>query len=271
MFEKKKKNLLEMMNSFAERDVCVAFSGGVDSSILLKLACDSAMRHHTTVYAVTFETNLHPQADLAIAKKVAMETGAKHIVLEVNEFDNPDILKNPVNRCFLCKKMLFTKLLDFAADKKINCVIEGTNEDDLHVFRPGLQAVRELKVHSPLAEAGLTKQEVRCLAEEYGLSVSKRPSAPCLATRLPYDTVIDPEVLHMIDLGEQFLKDMGFNQVRIRQHGDITRIEVSRESFASVADTSDVICRRLQEIGFRYITMDLQGFRSGSMDEYLQK
>ncbi|MDD3277875.1 MAG: ATP-dependent sacrificial sulfur transferase LarE [Lachnospiraceae bacterium] len=269
MFEAKKERLLHKIESFAEKDVCVAFSGGVDSSLLLKLAVDAARKKGTTVYAVTFETSLHPKADLGIAKQVAAQIGASHVVLEVNEFDDPGILQNPVNRCYLCKKMLFTKLIDFAGKQGTDCVMEGTNADDLLVYRPGLQAVRELQVQSPLADTAFTKEEVRRLAAEYEITVSGRPSAPCLATRIPYGTVLNPEVLERIDRGEMYLKTLGFAQVRIRQHGDITRIEVPASQFEEVVTQAESICSSLEKLGFRYLTLDLKGFRSGSMDEYL--
>lgn len=265
----KQNQLLENLNQWAKEDVCVAFSGGVDSSLLLHLAVQAANRHGTKVYAATFQTELHPQADLDIAKKVAADAGAIHVIMEVDEFEDDRILENPVNRCYLCKKLLFTNLINFAKEKGIHTVYEGTNADDLKVYRPGLQAVKEMGVYSPLAMAGLTKEEVRSWAEECGISVSRRPSAPCLATRLPYGTRIEKSLLERIDAGEEYLKELGFPNVRIRQHGDISRIEVEKKDFPAVMDQGDEIVAKLKELGLRYITLDLQGFRSGSMDEYL--
>lgn len=268
-FARKQEQLLEMIKEWAGEDICLAFSGGVDSSLLLALAAGEASRRGTKVYAVTFQTELHPQADLEIAARVAAGAGAEHVVIRVDEFEDPRITENPVNRCYLCKKLLFSRLLEFAREKGIHTVLEGTNHDDLSVYRPGLRAVRELGVKSPLAMCGMTKQEVRELAKRCGLSVAGRPSSPCLATRLPYGAKIERELLGRIDRGEEYLKSLGFSNVRIRQHGNITRIEVDRESFPAVAAHAEKICRELQNMGMRYITLDLQGFRSGSMDEYL--
>lgn len=263
----KQKRLLEHLNQWTKEDICVAFSGGVDSSLLLYLAVKAARQHNTEVYAVTFQTELHPQADLPVATRVAADAGARHVVMEVDEFEDDRILENPVNRCYLCKKLLFTKLIKFAEEKGIHTVMDGTNADDLNVYRPGLQAVKEMGVFSPLAMAGLTKEEVRSWAGECGISVSRRPSAPCLATRLPYGTRIDKSLLKRIDSGEEYLKSLGFSNVRIRQHGDISRIEVEKKEFAAILEHSEEIIKNLKELGFRYITLDLQGFRSGSMDE----
>ena len=174
--EEKKARLLALMEEYGRQDVCLAFSGGVDSSLLLKLAADSAAAHGTTVYAVTFDSRLHPACDLENAKKVAAELGGVHVVVTVDELEMEEIRSNPPDRCYLCKKQLFGKLLEFAAEKQISLTMEGTNEDDLHVYRPGIRAVRELGVKSPLAEAGLTKAEVKALAAEYGISAASRPS-----------------------------------------------------------------------------------------------
>ena len=268
-FTRKREKLLGMIKEWAVEDICLAFSGGVDSSLLLALAAKEASRRGTKVYAVTFQTELHPQADLAIASRVAAGAGAEHVVIQVDEFEDARITKNPVNRCYLCKKLLFSRLLEFAGEKGIHTVLEGTNHDDLSVYRPGLEAVRELGVKSPLAMCGMTKQEVRAYAELCGLTVARRPSSPCLATRLPYGAKVERALLRQIDRGEEYLKTLGFSNVRIRQHGDITRIEVDRESFPAVLKHAEEICRELQRMGMRYITMDLQGFRSGSMDKYL--
>ena len=185
-YELKKQKLLSYMEQYAKEDVAVAFSGGVDSSLLLKLACQAAK--NTTVYAVTIQSELQPQNDLEIAKTVAMEMGAKHVVLTIHELQEAGIQTNPKDRCYLCKKYLFGQIRQFAAQKGITQILEGTNEEDLHKYRPGIRAIRELGIFSPLAAVGMTKEEVRTLANEYGISVANRPSAPCLATRFPYGT-----------------------------------------------------------------------------------
>lgn len=263
------KRLLNYMREVCRRDVCVAFSGGVDSSVILRAACEAAAAYGTTVYAVTFETRLHPKADLPEAKRAAAKAGAVHHVIYVNELDNPAILDNPVDRCYLCKKYLFEHLLTFAREKGVDTVLEGNNADDLQVYRPGVRAVRELGVHSPLAELGITKAQVREIAAEMGLSSANRPSSPCLATRLPYGTAISFELLERIDKGEQWMQQQGFAVVRLRVHGDILRIEIQKEQFAEFLAKSDIITAKMKELGFIYITLDMEGFRSGSMDVHI--
>lgn len=270
-YEEKRTLLYEKMTEYAKKDVCVAFSGGVDSSLLLKLAKECADKTGRKVYAVTFDTTLHPTGDLETAKKVAREIGAFHKVLLVNELEQEEIRFNPKDRCYLCKRKLFGQLLEYAKEVSAEVVLEGSNEDDLHVYRPGLRAVRELGILSPLAEAGFTKKEVRHLAGERGVSVAKRPSTPCLATRLPYGTEIKLEILEKIAAGEEFLKDAGFWVVRLRLHGEIARIEIPKEKFPEFLEKQDEIVSGLKKLGFFYITLDIQGFRSGSMDERAEK
>ena len=266
MTAEKKALLRERLEEYCKEDVCVAFSGGVDSSLVLVMACEAAAKAGTKVYAVTMDTVLHPKADLEIAKKVLERTGAVHEILTMDELAVPEMHNNPKLRCYFCKKALYTRMLDFARKKGARVLLEGSNEDDLHVYRPGLQAVKELGVISPLAECGVTKTEVRKLAAEYELPVANRPSAPCLATRLPYGTELDLELLKRIDEAENYLKKFGWRNVRLRVHGDITRLEVDAEAFIEVVEHREEIIAYLKNAGFRYVTMDLEGFRSGSMD-----
>lgn len=267
-FTEKEEKLFSIMRQYTSRDVCIAFSGGTDSSLLLKLAVECA-KGDIKIYAVTFETVLHPSCDLEIAKKVAKEMGAIHKVIFINELEDSGIRHNPVDRCYRCKKLLFEKLMDFAGEICAGEVLEGTNEDDLHVYRPGLRAVREMGVKSPLAEAGLTKQEVRSLAEKLGISVANRPAAPCLATRLPYGADLQTDMLRKIEAGETYLKQAGFPVVRLRLHENIARIEIPVSDFSSFIEKRQEITERLKQTGFSYITLDMEGFRSGSMDETL--
>lgn len=260
--------LIKEIEQMAGQDVCLAFSGGVDSSVLLKLLCDASdrMEHGGRIYAVTFQTRLHPPADVEIAGRVAEETGAVHCILQVDESENEELLNNPVNRCYLCKKYLFSRLIAFGRDKGVSLFLDGTNADDLEVYRPGLQALKELGIRSPLAEQGVTKADVRQLAEQLGLSVAARPSAPCLATRIPYGTRLDFDLFERIDQAETFLKELGYPVVRVRVHGEIVRLEVPADRLSDLAADSDLVVKKLKELGFPYITMDLEGFRSGSMD-----
>ncbi|WP_349947186.1 ATP-dependent sacrificial sulfur transferase LarE [Lacrimispora sp. BS-2] len=263
---KMKIRLEQMMADYAKEDICLAFSGGVDSSLLLKAAADAAGKTGKNVYAVTFDSRLHPSCDLEIAARVAKELGGVHKVVSVNELEQEEIRYNPVNRCYLCKKKLFQSLKDFAQEMNIPYIMDGTNEDDLHVYRPGIKALRELGIISPLAELHITKSQVKELASWYGISVASRPSAPCMATRLPYNTEIDYDILNRIGKGEEFVSSLVKGNVRLRFHNDIVRIEVDRDAMGEVMEKSKEIIFYLKELGFTYITMDLEGFRSGSMD-----
>lgn len=265
------EELRENIALLVENGLCIAFSGGVDSSVLLKIASQEAKKQNKPIFAVTFETKLHPCADVENAKKVAKEAGAIHDIIKVDELNDVDILNNPVDRCYKCKQYLFEKLVEFAEEKSLKNIIDGTNFDDLGEYRPGIKALRELGIKSPLADLKITKNKVRQYAEKMGLSVSNRPSAPCLATRLPYNTKIDFEILKQIDNGEIYLKSMGFLVNRIRLHGDVARIEIKKEQFAEFLAKNEEILQNLKEIGFVYITLDVEGFRSGSMDIYVKE
>ena len=173
--QEKEKQLAAVMDEYGKESVCLAFSGGVDSSLLLKLACAAARRHGTKVWAVTFDTMLHPVCDLENARKVAKEMDADHVVLSVDELEQEELRNNPVNRCYLCKRRLFLRLQEFAGEKGCSLLLDGTNADDLEEYRPGLAALRELGVKSPLASCGLTKKEVKALAGKYGISAASRP------------------------------------------------------------------------------------------------
>ncbi len=262
----KKEQLLLKINEYAGQNVIVAFSGGVDSTLLLKIACDMAKKEGTKVYAVSIQTRLHPMGEMEEAKKTCQELEAEHVVISIDELKEAGIMNNPVNRCYLCKKFLFLKIKDFASKLEISRILEGTNEDDLHVYRPGIKALKELGIKSPLAEAGLTKAEVRNLASEYGLKTASKPSAPCLATRFPYGTELAYEDMERVEKGEAYLKSFGLYNVRIRVYGKTARIEVDVASFAEVLAHKQDIITYLKELGFIYITLDLEGFRSGSMD-----
>ncbi|WP_279221983.1 ATP-dependent sacrificial sulfur transferase LarE [Clostridium sp. E02] len=261
-----RRQLEQAMEEYAKEDICLAFSGGVDSSLLLKAAADAAKITGNKVYAVTFDSRLHPSCDREIAARVSKELGGIHKVISVNELDQDEIRFNPENRCYLCKKKLFQTLKDFAGEKNIRYIMDGTNEDDLHVYRPGIKALRELGIISPLAHLHITKSKVKELASFYGISVASRPSAPCMATRLPYHTEIDYDILSRIGKGEEFVSALVKGNVRLRIHKDIVRIEVDQEVMGALLSNSKEIIAYLKELGFSYITMDMEGFRSGSMD-----
>ena len=270
MKEPKTEQLEAIMDELTDQDMALAFSGGVDSSLLLKMAADRAAKKGTKVWAVTFNSRLHPSCDLENARKVAGELGGIHVILEIDELKMEEIRSNPVNRCYLCKRNLFRTLMAFAKEKGVEVLAEGTNEDDLHVYRPGIQAVRELGIRSPLAEAGLTKEEVRRLAAACGISAASRPSTPCMATRLPYGARLDYEILKKIEAGEEILRRMIGGNVRLRLHGQVVRIETDPERFSLALEKREEVVRQLKELGFVYITLDLEGFRSGSRDVGLE-
>lgn len=262
----KRDQLVHKMSEYARRDVIVAFSGGVDSSLLLRMACEAAEKTGKKVYGVTVQTKLHPAGEMEEAKRTAEEIGAMHLVVTVDELEEAGIRDNPADRCYLCKRHLFRKMLEKAESMGIQTVLEGTNEDDLHVYRPGIRALKELGIISPLAEVHMSKDEVRKLAGEYGLSAASKPATPCLATRFPYGTVLTYEKMRQVEIGENYLKDLLGGNIRLRVHGDIARIEADREVFPVLMQHSKEITEYLKNLGYCYVTLDLEGFRSGSMD-----
>ncbi len=265
-YSKKRKAFLNAMGEYTKHDIAVAFSGGADSSLILKAACEEAEAYGSRVYAVTMQTELHTMEDLKTAEKVAEETGAYHIVLRINELEEAGIEMNPVNRCYLCKRLLFSRLRERVCQLGIDIILEGTNADDLKAYRPGIKAVEELGIVSPLKDAGFTKQEVRQMAAEYGISVAERPAAPCMATRFPYGTRLTKEKMLAAATGEAYIKTLGFYNVRLRVQDELVRIEVDRDRLEQVLKYKKEITDYLKRLGYRYVTLDLEGFRSGSMD-----
>ncbi len=265
-YTEKKKNLRERMSAYADQDVVVAFSGGVDSSLVLKLAVEAAKPKGSKVYAVTVHTRLHPMKDIAVSCRVAAEIGALHEVLSVDEMEIEGIRNNPPERCYLCKKHIFETLLGFAKRVGAAALLEGTNADDLGQYRPGIRALRELGVHSPLAQAGFTKAEVKKLAKELQISVENRPSAPCMATRFPYGERFDYEDIARLDEAEEKIRALGYRNVRLRKHQNIARLEVDAEDLVKISGERESIIAFVREAGFDYVCLDLEGFRSGSMD-----
>ncbi|ONI44301.1 TIGR00268 family protein [Candidatus Epulonipiscioides gigas] len=264
---------MEQLENFIRRlipkGVVIAFSGGVDSSLLLKVASIEGKKIGADVYAVTFETKLHPQADLEIAKQIAKNTEVIHDIIFIDELTKTEILKNPIDRCYHCKRFLFEELIKYAKQHNLKYIIDGTNVDDLSQYRPGIKALNELGIISPLAQLKIDKATVRKYAKKLGLNVHNRPSAPCLATRIPYNIKLDMEILKNIDKAETFLKELGFVKNRVRLHKNIIRIEVDRKDIYAIMECSDKIIKYFKGLGFLYITLDLEGFRSGSMDIHL--
>lgn len=253
----------------ALESVVVAFSGGVDSAFALKAAVMALGRER--VLAVTGRSPSVPAAELEAAAALAAEIGAAHEFLDTHEFDDANYVANPVNRCYFCKTELYTQLAQLAQQRGFAAVINGVNADDLGDYRPGLQAAAEHDVFAPLAECGITKAELRALATELGLSVHDKPASPCLSSRIQYGEAITPEKLQRIDAAEAFLRALGFRECRVRHHGTLARIEVPAEQIARFADPElrAAVDRRFRELGYRYVTLDLRGFRSGSMNEVI--
>ena len=247
--------------------VAVAFSSGVDSTFLLKTARDVL---GDKVIAVTAQSCSFPQRELNEAKAFCEKEGIRHMICQSEELEIEGFSKNPPNRCYLCKHELFEKIIKLAKENGIEYVAEGSNMDDNGDYRPGLIAVKELNVKSPLREAKLTKAEIRAYARELGISVAERPSSPCLATRLPYGTEIDMALLKRIGEGEEALRNLGLKNVRIRVHGEIARLEVDSASFPAILEQREEVLSILKKVGVPYLTLDLEGFRSGSMDIHVK-
>lgn len=269
------EQLISYFDSYVNDGICIAFSGGVDSSLLLKAAClaveRSSLPMKKRVLAVTFETRLHPHSDTEDAARQAEQFGAFHRVIKIDEFSNPEIVKNPVNRCYLCKHFLFETLKKEASLLGYSHLFDGSNLDDTKSYRPGLAALQELGIKSPLIALSFTKAMVREAAKNFGLSSSSKPSAPCMATRLPYNTPFDYELLNRLHQGETFLHNLGFYNVRLRCHSNLIRIEVDLSDFSNLLLQREEICRYLKSLGFDYLTLDLEGFRSGSMDQNVMR
>lgn len=243
--------------------LAVAFSGGADSTLLLCAAIEALGRD--AVRAYTFVSELTPEGDPLHSREGAEYLGAEHSILTVNELEDQNISANGRLRCYHCKRRMFSLLLERAAQDGFENVAEGTNSDDAAEYRPGLRAISELGILSPLRDCGFTKRDVRGKLRKMGVPAHSRPSSPCLATRIPYGTRLTKELLQTVDRGEMLLKSAGFPACRLRHHGDTARIEVPPEDFSKLLASN--LAAKIKELGFTYVTLDLEGLRSGSMDE----
>ena len=251
--------------------ILVAFSGGVDSTYLLSVSKDAVGVKN--LMAVTATSSTYPQSELEEAKKLAKDLEVKHQVITSEELEIDGFSDNPPDRCYYCKGELFTKLWEVAGTESIPFVLDGSNYDDIGDYRPGMQAAKEKKVSSPLKESKMTKEEIRFLSRERGLPTWDKPAYACLASRFPYGDKINAEKLKMVEKAEEFLKKTGFRQVRVRHHGDIARIEVAEEEMENllVRNSSDSITKNIKDLGFTYVVVDLEGYRTGSMNQTLQE
>lgn len=249
--------------------VVVAYSGGVDSTFLLKAAVDTLGTED--VLACVSAGVVEPKHVLKRAKKIAKDFGVRLQTIDTDELKDPNFVANKADRCFHCKSHLCQELLDIANKNGLKHVVFGTNRDDLNDYRPGNRAMKVFGVHSPLAEAGLTKKDIRTLSRKLGLETADVPASPCLASRLAYGLEISEQRLNQIEKAEDFLRTLGLIEFRVRHHGTIARIEVHPEDFkkATTEPNRTKIIKKLKSLGFKYITIDLQGFRSGAMNEQL--
>lgn len=266
---KKYQNLKDFFDQNQRSGICIAYSGGVDSTLLLKIAAGASAGR--PVLAVILETQLHPHSDTQNAYSLAEQLNAHPEIIRIDEFQDPEILQNPVNRCYLCKRLLFASLKKLSLERGCHLICDGTNKDDEREYRPGMKVLQELGIRSPLLEFGITKAEVRAISQALGLPTASVPSTPCLATRLPYHTYLDRDLLDRINKGETWLREKGFYNVRLRYHEPILRLEIDCESFSELLAQRTAVTEYLKTLGFPYITLDLEGFRSGSMDINLQK
>jgi uncharacterized protein len=247
--------------------VAVAFSGGVDSSLLLRVAVDSLGAPN--VLAITVASPVHPQWEREGAESLARSLGVEHLVVESDELGDDAFVANPPDRCYICKFGRFSELARLAEARGFSSVADGGNADDTSDYRPGQRAADELGVRSPLREAGFTKADVREVSRILGLPTWDRPSRACLASRFPYGERITLDGLRQVDQAEDFLMKMGIRQLRVRHHGNLARIELAPEDFGLAMSHREQVVARLRALGFAYVTLDLAGFRSGSMNEVL--
>lgn len=245
----------------------VAYSGGVDSGLICAVGYQALGDH---LLAVTVHSPVETPGDSQAAEALAKQVGFRHLVVDFDDFSNPDFVKNPADRCYHCKLSRLKALRALADERGVAFLAEGSNADDASDYRPGARAVAELGVRSPLAEVGLTKAEIRAISKAMGLVIWDRPSAPCLATRFPYGTPVTRQGLVQVAQGEAFLRERGFQPVRVRHYGSTARLEVMQDAIQGLVADREEVMLFFKSIGFTYVVVDLAGYRSGSMNEVLK-
>lgn len=267
-YNDKKLRLEKWLEEATKKDCMIAFSGGVDSTVLLYMASKGARRNQSRLYAVTLQSDLMAVSEIEQAVQCAHDLMAEHFVLQIENILQK-IENNPPQRCYICKYAMFSELKKKADELNVDTLIEGTNADDLKVYRPGIRAVRELGIASPLALCGFTKKEVRLLAEEYGLRSSTKPSMPCMATRFEYGMKLKAEEIALLAKQEEEIRALGFKNFRIRMHEKLIRIECDPDNMDLAVQHRESIISLLECWKKEYIALDLAGFKSGSMDQLL--
>lgn len=261
--EKLKKHLKRL------KKVIVAYSGGVDSSFLLKVAVDALGKNN--IIAVCGISPTYTEEERKFAKNFCKKLGIKLIEVKTEEFKDKNFINNPPDRCFLCKKELFGKIEEIRKKFNFFYIVDGTNKDDESDYRPGEKAKKIYNILSPLKECGMRKDEIREMSKKLNLPTWNKPQMACLASRIPYGEKITKEKLERIKKGEKFLYSLGFKIIRIRDYNELAKIEVDKEEIEKVIRFKDKIIKRLKKVGYKYITLDLEGYRTGSMNEILRK